>query len=197
METRRAIKGLPAQGTSPPAIRPIRMGGGGVLRRGPGAPAPRQPAAEFRVQIYQHLLALLDMADKLSLDLFRQEDPYGLDWHGLARQVVAHYKADGVQVIQALRGMVMSKEGAQYLPKGLYRNFLEYLEACARFMDSARGAGFEEAAGMLTPKVSAADRAENPFLRACGQFKKATHDMQQHVCIFENERAAGEESFFA
>ncbi len=173
------------------------MGRSTPLRKPSAKPATDKPAAEFRARIYQQILSLLDMTEKLSLDLFRQEDPYGLDWHGLARQVVSLYKTDVVQAIQALREMVMSKDGARRLPKVLYRNLLDYLEAGAVFTEGARGGGFEAAAASLSPRMTAEERAGNLFLRACDRFRKATLDLQQHICIFENERPTGEESFFA
>jgi hypothetical protein len=45
--------------------------------------------------------------------------------------------------------------------------------------------------------LTAAEWADNPLLCACEQFKKATLELPQHICIFEDGRAAGEESFFA
>jgi hypothetical protein len=161
-------------------------------------PMAGNPAvAAFRARIYQTLLGLLEAVDKLSPEILWQADGYGLDWHGLARPVVAHYKSDLFHAIQVFQDMVMSKEGARDLPKGLYRNLLDFLERCAEFLRAARGPDFEEAAARLSPAAPAAEREANPFLQACGGFKKACLEMRQHICIFENERPAAEESFFA
>ena len=120
-----------------------------------------------------------------------------MDWRELARPVVAQYKSDVFLVLRTLQEMVMSKDGARDLPKGLYRNLLDFLERCAGFERAARGPDFEEAAARLAPAATAAEREANAFLQACGALKTACLEMRQHICIFENERPAGEASFFA
>jgi hypothetical protein len=44
--------------------------------------------------------------------------------------------------------------------------------------------------------ADAAPRQESEFMQASLRFKQACADMRQQICIFENERPAGEASFF-
>lgn len=182
---------------SPPPLRMPRSFGHPAQARNPKPPPGHPAVAGFRAKIYQGILALMNLADKLSLDLFRQQDCFGLDWRGLAGQAAGQYKADAVQFVQELQGLIMSKEGAQYLPKGLYRDLLVFLEAGDEFQKWARGGGFEEAVAALAPAAAGAEPAGNPLLQAAARLQKACQDIQQRICIFENERAAGEESFFS
>lgn len=187
----------PAPVKKPAAPPPLRMGGRRPPPTGHKPPPKDKAVAEFRVGIYKAILALLDLLEKMTTEVLFQEDRYGLDWHRLARQVVLQYKADAIRHLASLKEMIMSKQGAQYLPKGLYRDLLAYLEECAEFLRAAQSPDFEESAGALAPNASAAEREGNPFHRACVRFKKACLEMQQHICIYENERAGSEESFFA
>ena len=171
------------------SIPPIRMGDRSDLVRKQKAKAEAQQKTEakIRTRIYQDILTLLDIADRLTLDFSGQVDRYGLDWYSLARQVNAHYKADVLKIIPGLQSMIMSKEGAQGLPKGTYRQLLDFVEECREFTKWAQGPTGEE--------VSETQPA-SPFQQACKRFHKACAEMQQQICIFENERGAEEESFF-
>lgn len=182
---------MPPPPPKPPAkeIPPVRMGDRSDLVRQQKAKVEEKHKAEakIRTRIYQDILALLDIAERLTLDLSGHEDRFGLEWNGLARQIQAQYNADLVKIIPGLQTMIMSKEGAQGLPKGLYRNLLDFAENCVGFMKEARGAGD----GSPAP-----ERGKAEFSQACAGFKKACIEMRQHICIFENERGAAEESFF-
>ncbi len=179
-----------------PAARPLRLGGKPALKTAATVP-PESPAVSgFRAKIYQAVLSLLEVSDKLTLDLFRQPDGYGFDWRGLARQAAAHYRDDALQLIHALHGWIMSKDGAQFLPKGLYREFLAFLEPCDEFQKWARSAFFDEAVSALAPDGSP-EPSDHRLQEAIERLQKACQEIQQRICIFENERASGEESFFA
>lgn len=166
-----------------------------ALRLGPKADQARQKKAEaqekqaaearIRVQIYRDLLALLDIAERLTMDLSSHQDRYGIEWNSLARKIMAHYNADLFDLIPAIQNKVMSKEGAHGLPKGLYRNLLDFAGECDNFLKSAR------AINELAP-----DAQETEFANACEHFKQVCADMRQQICIFENERPPDEESFF-
>lgn len=175
----------------PPAkeIPPVRMGDRSDLVRQQKAKVEEKHKAEakIRTRIYQDILALLDIAERLTLDLSSHDDRFGLEWNGLARQIKAQYNADLVRIIPGLQTMIMSKEGAQGLPKGLYRNLLDFAEKCAGFMRETRAAG---------DGPPAPESGKREFSQFCAEFKKACVEMRQHICIFENERSAGEESFF-
>ncbi|NCA83712.1 MAG: hypothetical protein EOM72_13405, partial [Opitutae bacterium] len=97
--------------------------------------------AKIRVRIYQDILALLDIAERLALDLSSQGDRFGLEWNGLTKQIYVQYNADLAKIIPGLHAMIISKEGAHGLPKGLYRHLLDFAEECGEFMKDARGAG--------------------------------------------------------
>ena len=163
----------------PPAkeIPPVRMGDRSDLVRQQKAKAEEKHKADakIRTRIYQDILALLDLAERLTMDLSAHEDRYGIEWNGLARQIHAQYHADIVKIVPAFQDKIMSKEGAQGLPKGLYRALLDFADACAAFLK----------------------RPENDFMEASQRFKKACVEMRQQICIFENERPANEESFFS
>lgn len=173
----------------PKEIPPVRMGDRSDLVRKQKAKVEEKHKAEakIRVRIYQDILALLDIAERLTLDLSSHEDRYGLEWNGLARQIHAQYNADLVKIIPGLQAMIMSKEGTHGLPKGLYRSLLDFGEECGGFMKEARGAG---------DASSAPARGKDEFCQASAKFKKACVEMRQQICIFENERGVGEESFF-
>ena len=141
--------------------------------------------AKIRVRIYQDLLALLDIAERLTVELSSHQDRFGLEWAGLARPIQTQYNADLVRIIPGLQTMILSKDGAHGLPKGLYRHLLGFAEECAGFLQEARGGG---------EPAAAPDRGN--FHDTCARFKKACAEMRQQICIFENERGAGEESFF-
>jgi hypothetical protein len=186
--------------THPPPrkLPPIRMGDRSDQVRSNKAQAAEkhQAEAKIRTRIYQDILALLDIAERLTLDLSSHEDRYGLEWNALAKQIYAQYNADVVKTVPGFQAKIMSKEGAHGLPQGLYRNLLDFGEECAAFMKRARSIHDANSAVAFAPQRSAGTRGESPFMQACQQFKKACTEMRQQICIFENERKAGEESFF-
>jgi len=145
-------------------------------------------ASKVRIRMYQNILALLDISDRLTLDVSSKEDRYGLEWYSLARQIKNHYKDDVVKIVPRLQTMIMSKEGAQGLPKALYRNLLDFMERCQDFMKWIRSPSGND------PEP---ESQGNPFMETCQQFKKHCTEMQQQICIFENERGENEESFFS
>lgn len=175
---------------SPKTPPPIRMGDRSDLARKTKATdeSRHKTVAEFRAKIYQDIMALLDIADRLTLDLSRHEDRYGLEWLGLARQIGAHYKIDVLKIVPDFQARVLSKDGAQCLPKALYRHFLDFADECLEFLKWARAPVGED---------TAAGQAEGLPMQACQRFRKACVEMRQQICIFENERAPGEDSFFA
>lgn len=188
------------QGKPPPSKRivkskpkrkmpPIRMGDytDQVRKKKAQTQARHKTEARVRTRIYQDILALLDIANRLTLDFSAMEDRYGLEWYALARHVNVHYKADAVSVIPGLQALIMSKEGAHGLPQGLYRQLLDFVEECVEFLKWARSPSGEN---------PAEEGPDSPFMQACQRFKKACSDMQLQICIFENERPKGEESFF-
>ena len=183
---------------SPGKIPPIRMGDRSDLAREHKAQAEAKHKAEakIRTRIYQDILALQDIAERLTLDLSCHQDRYGLEWNGLARQIYLQYNADVIKVVPGFQAKIMSKEGAQGLPKGLYRNLLDFADECVAFMKWALGACSEDSARARLSSVSDPVRQESEFMQACQRFKKACAEMRQHICIFENERSANEESFF-
>jgi hypothetical protein len=178
---------------------PIRMGNRSDLVRRQKATAEAKHKAEARVRtrIYQDILALQDIAERLTLDLSCHEDRYGIEWNGLARQIYMQYNADVLKIIPGFQGKIMSKEGAHGLPKELYRSLLDFADECASFMKWALGAckGTPAPARPRGPSPAPGPQ-ESEFMRACQRFKKACSEMQHHICIFENERSANEESFF-
>jgi len=185
------MKGIPKPAKKPPkTVPPIRMGDGtdGVRKKKAEEEDQHKVASKVRTRIYQDILALLDIADRLTQDLSSQEDRYGLEWHSLARQLKEHYKVDVITIVPRLQTMIMSKDGAQGLPKALYRNLLDYMERCQEFMKWIRSPAGTD---------SGPSGSENPFKQTCGQFQKHCTEMQQQICIFENERAETEESFFS
>lgn len=176
------VKGKPSK-----ALPPLRLGGKAdeVRQKKAQAEKKQQAEARIRVRIYRDLLALLDIAERLTLDLSGHQDRYGLEWNSLARQIASHYNADLLELIPHLKDKILSKEGAHGLPKGLYRSLLDFAGECDVFLKAARGL-----------RDTAPDTLESGFMEACERFKQACIEMRQHICIFENERAAGEESFF-
>lgn len=174
----------------------IRLDTGPKLRKKEKGPQKNQNVAAFRASVYQHILALMEMVDRLSLDMFFELDCYGLEWHALARKAAIHYKVDTLEVIAGLQELIMSKEGTQNLPQGLFRNLLEFLEQCGAFSKWARGPDFDEALRSFLAEGAEADPGENRFLRSTERLKRACLDIQQHICIFENERDPSEEGFF-
>ncbi len=182
----------------PKKLPPVRMGDRTDHVRSEKAKAEAQQKAEakIRTRIYQDILALLDIAERLTLDLSRQEDRFGLEWLGLARQIYAKYTADVVKVVPEFQAKIMSKEGAHGLPKGLYRNLLDFADECGTFVKWARSATEGAPAGTPAPSPAAPAGPDSEFMQACQRFKKACAEMRQQICIFENERPAGEESFF-
>ena len=186
------MKGSPTQstvmvkGTPSKALPPLRLGGTADVVRRKKAQVEKQQQAEarIRVRIYRDLLALLDIADRLTLDLSGHQDRYGLEWNSLARQIASHYNADLLELIPNLQDKIMSKEGAHGLPKGLYRNLLDFAAACDGFLKAGRIAS------------DAPEGRDSGFFTACERFKQACIEMRQQICIFDNERDAGEESFF-
>lgn len=181
-----------------PQSPPIRMGDRSDLVRKQKAQVEEKHKAEakIRVRIYQDILALLDIAERLTLDLSSHQDRFGLEWNGLASQIYAQYNADVVKTVPAFQAKIMSKEGAHGLPQGLYRNLLDFAEECVAFMKWARSIQDVNSTAAVTPDASAGIREESPFMQACQRFKKACIEMRQQICIFENERKSGEESFF-
>ena len=182
----------------PKKLPPVRMGGhtDHVRAEKAKAEAQHQAEAKIRTRIYQDILALLDIAERLTLDLSRHEDRYGLEWLGLARQIYAKYTADAVKVVPEFQAKIMSKEGAHGLPKGLYRHLLDFADECGAFVKWARSAAEGAPAGTPAPSPAAPAGPDSEFMQACQRFKKACAEMRQQICIFENERPAGEESFF-
>lgn len=172
-----------------PELPPIRMDARSdrVRKQKAQAEEKHQTEAKIRVRIYRDVLALLDIAERLTLDLSSQVDRFGLEWNGLAKQIRAQYNADLVKIIPGLQTMILSKEGAQGLPQGLYRHLLDFAEECVGFMKWARTANDE------TPSP---EREESHSMQVCAGFKKLCVEMRQQICIFENERGPGEESFF-
>ena len=170
-------------------LPPIRMGDRtDQLRERKAQTAEKHKTeAKVRNRIYQDLLALLDIAERLNLDLSGHEDRYGLEWNALARPIREHYHEDLVKIIPGLQAMILSKDGAHGLPKALYRHLLDFAEECGGFLKDARSPAD------ATP---AAERAKDDFQGACARFRKACVEMRQQICIFENERGTGEESFF-
>jgi len=187
------MKGPPPQSTvivkgkPPRELPPLRLGGKADAVRQKKVQAEKQQQAEarIRVRIYRDLLALLDIAERLTLDLSGHQDRYGLEWNSLARQIASHYNADLLDLIPHLQDNIMSKEGAHGLPKGLYRHLLDFAGECETFLKAARRI-----------RDAAPDNPESGFMEACERFKQACIEMRQQICIFENERGAGEESFF-
>lgn len=157
-------------------LPPIRMGDrSDTVRKQKNHVEEKHKAdAKIRTRIYRDVLALLDLAERLTMDLSAHEDRYGIEWLGLSRQIHAQYHADIVKIVPEFQDKIMSKEGAQGLPKGLYRALLDFADACAAFVK----------------------KPDDDFLEAARRFKKACVEMRQQICIFENERPTGEESFF-
>lgn len=183
---------------APKKLPPVRMGDQTDNARSVKAKVEAQHKAEakIRTRIYQDILALLDIAERLTLDLSRHEDRFGLEWLGLARQIYAKYTADVVKVVPEFQAKIMSKEGAHGLPKGLYRNLLDFADECGTFVKWARSAAEGTPVGAAAPSPAAPADSNSEFMQACQRFKKACAEMRQQICIFENERPAGEESFF-
>ena len=173
-----------------PKLPPIRMGDrSDQVRKEKTLTVERnKTVAKFRTKVYQDILALLDIADRLTLDLSRHEDRYGLEWQGLARQISAQYRIDALKIIPIFQSLILSKEGAQCLPKGLYRQLLEYVDECSEFLKWARAPDADDLAG---------NPPESMSMQASQRFKRACIELRQQICIFENERGAAEESFFA
>lgn len=165
----------------------LRLGGSVDAQRQKKAQAQsaRKSEAKIRIQIYRDLLALLDIAERLTMDLSGHQDRFGIEWLGLARHIFSHYNADLIDIIPELQNKIMSKEGAQGLPQGLYRQLLDFAGACGEFLKTTRSVN-----------EAAPEKREADFLDACEHFKKTCTDMRQHICIFENERPPTEESFF-
>ena len=188
----------PAEPKPPKEPPPLRMGDRSdqVRQHKAKIEEKHQAEAKIRTRIYQDILALLDIAERLTLDLSSQEDRFGIEWNGLARQIHAQYNADLLKNIPGFQAMAMSKEGAHGLPKGLYRNLLDFAEECAGFLKCARSANDGAVLDPRPPKSPAPESGETHFRQACERFKKACVEMRQQICIFENERAPGEESFF-
>jgi len=184
------MKGIPKPAKKlPKTVPPIRMGDrtDGVRKEKATEEDQQKVASKVRTRIYRQILALLDIADRLTLDVSSKEDRFGLEWFSLIRQIKEHYKDDVIKIVPRLQALIMSKEGAQGLPKELYRNLLDYMEKCEEFMKWIRS----PAGNTSDPK-----QQENPFMKICQQFKKSCTEMQQEICIFENERNPKEESFF-
>lgn len=160
------------------------------------AEARQKAESRIRVRIYQDILALLDIAERLTLDLSCHEDRYGLEWNGLARQICTQYKEDVIKIVPGFQAKIMSKEGAHGLPTGLYRHLLDFAEACTDFLKWARSASDGNPGETPAPGPASGTPSESPFMGACKSFKKACSEMRQQICIFENERKPGEESFF-
>jgi hypothetical protein len=172
----------------PKKLPPVRMGdrSDAVRQNKVRAAEQHRVEAKIRTQIYRDILVLLDIADRLTVDLSAHEDRYGLEWNGLALQIQAQYSADVIKIVPGFQAKIMSKEGAQGLPKSLYRQLLAFADECAAFTKWARP---------IAP-APGADARESACLQAGLRFKQACVDMRQQICIFENERKAGEESFF-
>ena len=147
----------------------------------------KSAATKVRTRIYQDILTLLNIAERLAMDFSSRADRYGLEWFALARQIKTQYAEDVAQIVPGLKEMVMSKAGTQGLPTGLYRRLLEFNEQCSEFMDWMR---------RPTDEIPVAEGEDSPFMQVCRRFKKNCSDMQQEICIYENERPKGEESFF-
>jgi len=189
--TQRSMKGIPKPAKKlPKAVPPIRMRDGtdGVRKKKAHEEDQQKVASKVRTRIYRQILALLDIADRLTLDVSSKEDRFGLEWSSLIRQIKEHYKDDVVKIVPLLQTLIMSKEGAQGLPKELYRNLLDYLEECQNFMKWIRSPSSND---------PVPEEQENPFMETGQQFKKCCTEMQQQICIFENERGENEESFFS
>ncbi len=165
----------------------LRLGGNADVHRQKKAQAEtaRKSDARIRIQIYRDLLTLLDIAERLTMDLSGHQDRFGLEWLGLAQKISSHYNADLIEIISDLQNKIMSKEGAQGLPQGLYRQLLDFSGESGDFLKATRSVS------EANPEKRGTD-----FLEACEHFKKACIEMRQQICIFENERPPTEESFF-
>ncbi|MDD2239149.1 MAG: hypothetical protein PHI93_00625 [Kiritimatiellae bacterium] len=165
----------------------LRLGGSADAQRQKKAQAQhaRKSEAKIRVHIYRDLLALLNISERLTLDLSGHQDRFGIEWLGLARHIFSHYNADLIDIIPELQDKIMSKEGARGLPQGLYRQLLDFAGECDEFLKTTRSVH-------ETPP----DKQGADFLDACEHFKKTCNTMRQNICIFENERPPSEESFF-
>ena len=174
------------------------MGDRSDLARNKKAKAEEKHEAEakIRTRIYQDILTLLDLAERLTQDLSCHEDRFGIEWSALAKQIHAQYHAAVAGIVPGFQAKILSKEGAHGLPKGLYRHLLDFAEECVVLMKWTRSASAGSIAGTLAPTASAPPRQESEFMQACQRFHKACVEMRQQICIFENERPAGEESFF-
>lgn len=173
-----------------PKLPPLRMGDRSDQQRKQKAADQERLKTDsaFRTKIYQDLILLLDIADRLTLDLSRHEDRYGLEWLGLARQISELYKVDVLRIIPDFQTRIMSKDGAHCLPKGLYRHLLDFVDEALEFLKWARAPVAED---------RAEGQPESRSMQACKRFQKACVELRQHICIFENERAPGEASFFS
>lgn len=176
-------------------LPPIRMGGqvDVIRKRKAKAAAQAEVAVKVRTKIYQELLALLDIAERMTLDCSSLQDRYRLDWEGLGRQIRALYRGDVLEIIPGLQEMILSKAGARGLPTALYRQLLQFSQECEDFLKWAR---IPDIGDPIPSENHPADPARNRVRQACEDFKKACAVMRQQICIFENERAPGEESFF-
>jgi hypothetical protein len=176
------VKGKPSK-----ALPPLRLGGKADEVRQKKALAEKQQQAEarIRVRIYRDLLALLDIAERLTPRPVRPPGPLRTGMEQPRPPDCSHYNADLLDLIPHLKDKILSKEGAHGLPKGLYRSLLDFAGECDVFLKAARGL-----------RDTAPDALESGFMEACERFKQACIEMRQHICIFENERPAGEESFF-
>ena len=137
------------------ALPPIRMGDRSDWVRKEKAKAEEKHVAEskIRTRIYQDILTLLDLAERLTLDLSCHEDRFGIEWSALAKQIHAQYHAAVVQIVPGFQAKIMSKEGAHGLPKGLYRHLLDFAEECVAFVKWTRSpstGNFDGAPGSMS-----------------------------------------------
>lgn len=174
------------------------MGGHSDRARNEKAKAEEKHEAEakIRTRIYQDILTLLDLAERLTLDLSCHEDRFGIEWSALAKQIHAQYHAAVAGIVPSFQAKILSKEGAHGLPKGLYRHLLDFAEECASFVKWSRSPNAGSSGGASASTPPPPPQPESEFMPACRRFHKACIEMRQQICIFENERPAGEESFF-
>jgi len=100
-----------------------------------------------------------------------------------------------VNTITAFRDKLVSKEGAQFMPRGLYREFLEFKNTCVEFMRWADG---NKSVSCLRgyPGFKEEDTPIGEFSAAQRTFEKQCLDLFERLCLYENERDESEESFF-
>ena len=162
------------------ALPPIRMGDRSDWVRKEKAKAEEKHVAEskIRTRIYQDILTLLDLAERLTQDLSCHEDRFGIEWSALAKQIHAQYHAAVAGIVPGFQAKILSKEGAHGLPKGLYRHLLDFADECGAFVKWARSAAEGAPAGTPAPSPAAPAGPDSEFMQACQRFKKACAEMR-------------------